>query len=94
VTTFKTGGMDITTAKHLSDAFGEKEMMVHTQNNSGGSTGPQAIPLIRPADISRLSPNTTLNIIEPCPWPVLADTPVYTKTRFKEGLESNPTFFG
>jgi hypothetical protein len=25
---------------------------------------------------------------------VLAATPVYTRTRFKEGLEDNPTYFG
>jgi type IV secretion system protein VirD4 len=89
-TTFKTGGIDTTTAGHLAKAFGNQEMLVTSESRTGGSVKPEAIPLIRPEDIARLPPNTTISMIEPCPWPVLANAPIYRHTRFNEGLAPHP----
>jgi type IV secretion system protein VirD4 len=92
--TFKTGALDTEGAKHLAEALGEKEVMVQTYSNSGGTTAPQAIPLIRAAEIAQLEANRTITIVEPCPWPVLLSTPVYVRTRFKDGLDNNPYYHG
>jgi type IV secretion system protein VirD4 len=91
---FKTGALDIETTEHLAKAFGNQEMRIQTETQGGGSVRPEAIPLIRAEDISRLEAGTTINLIEPCPWPVKALVPVYAKTKFNEGLDPNPTYFG
>jgi len=36
----------------------------------------------------------TVNLIEPCPWPVLADVPVYPQTPYADGLDPNPYYRG
>jgi type IV secretion system protein VirD4 len=77
VSTFKTGAMDIETSEHLSKAFGNQEMRVQTQTERGGSLTPQPVPLRRAEDIARLQPQVTMNIVEPCPWPMYAWTPIY-----------------
>ena len=64
------------------------------KRKAAGSLKPEAIPLIRAEDISRLEAGTTINLIEPCPWPIKAIVPVYAKTKFNEGLDPNPTYFG
>src|SRR5277367_572122 len=93
--TFKTGALDTETAEHLAKAFGKQETIVMTETQSGGgSLKPEPIDLIRPEDISRLEAGTVINLIEPCPWPVKALVPVYAKTKFNEGLDPNPTYFG
>lgn len=89
-TTFKTGAWDTETAQHLAKAFGNKQMLVASKSPTGGSVKPEALPLIRGEDIARLEPNTTISVIEPCPWPVKAKSPIYVDTRFKEGLDPNP----
>jgi len=92
---FKTGALDIETTEHLAKAFGKQEVTVMTETQSGGgSLKPEPIDLIRPEDISRRKAGTTITLIEPCPWPVEALVPVYAKTKFNEGLDSNPTYFG
>lgn len=92
--TFKTGALDLETAEHLAKAIGNQEARVQTEAQGGGSVRPEAIPLKRAEDIARLDPGTTLNIIEPCPWPIRANVPVYVDTHLKEGLDPNPTYFG
>jgi type IV secretion system protein VirD4 len=93
--TFKTGALDIETTEHLAKAFGKQEVTVMTETQSGGgSLKPEPIDLIRPEDISRLEAGTTINLIEPCPWPIKALVPVYAKTKFNDGLDPNPTYFG
>lgn len=93
-TTFKTGALDTNTAAHLAKAFGNQQMLVASKSRSGGSVKPEAIPLIRPEDIARLPPQTTISMIEPCPWPVMASAPIYAGTRFKEGLDPHPYHHG
>ena len=85
---------DWETAEQISKHCGQREEMVLTQNNNGQSLTPQAIPLIRPEDLMRLPRGYTANLIEPCPWPVLAHCPVYTQTPFAAGLDSNPYYRG
>ena len=58
------------------------------------STEPQAIPLVRPEDLMRLERGHTLNLIEPCPWPLLARVPVYPQTPYGAGLDPNPYYRG
>jgi type IV secretion system protein VirD4 len=91
-TTFKTGAWDTETAQHLAKAFGDKQMMVASESRTGGSAKPEALPLIRAENIARLPPNTTISVIEPCPWPVEARSPIYERTRFKDGLDPNPYY--
>jgi type IV secretion system protein VirD4 len=85
---------DWDTAEALSKYFGQREEMVRTENNNGESRSAQAIPLIRPEDLMRLPRGMTANLIEPCPWPVLAHCPVYPQTPFGEELDANPYFRG
>lgn len=85
---------DVDTAEHLAKIIGQREEMVRTENNNGESRSAQAIPLIRPEDLMRLPRGMTANLIEPCPWPVLAHCPVYTKTPFGDGLDDNPYYRG
>jgi type IV secretion system protein VirD4 len=92
--TFKTGALDTETAEHLAKAFGNQEMRIQTETKGGGSVKPEAIPLIRAEDISRLEAGKTISLIEPCPWPIKANVPVYTQTHLNEGLDPNPTYFG
>ena len=93
-TTFKTGALDTKTGEHLAKAFGNQQMLVASESRQGGSVKPEAIPLIRLEDIARLPPKTTISMIEPCPWPVMASSPIYADTRFKEGLDPNPYYHG
>ena len=85
---------DWDTAEALSKYFGQREEMVRTENNNGESRSAQAIPLIRPEDLMRLPRGMTANLIEPCPWPVLARCPVYPETPFGDGLDENPYYRG
>jgi type IV secretion system protein VirD4 len=85
---------DLDTAEHLAKIIGNREEMVQTETNSGGSLTPQAVPLIRPEDLMRLPRGMTANLIEPCPWPVLAHCPVYPQTPFADGLDDNPYYRG
>jgi type IV secretion system protein VirD4 len=85
---------DWDTAEALSKYFGQRQEMVQTETNNGGSLTPQAVPLIRPEDLMRLPRGMTANLIEPCPWPVLAHCPVYPQTPFAAGLDSNPYYRG
>jgi type IV secretion system protein VirD4 len=85
---------DWDTAEALSKYYGQREEMVQTETNSGGSLTPQAVPLIRPEDLMRLPRGMTANLIEPCPWPVLAHCPVYPQTPFAAGLDANPYYRG
>jgi hypothetical protein len=59
----------------LSKLFGNREEIVPTETVNGVSMTPQAIPLIRPEDISRLGRGETINLIQPCPWPVRGVAP-------------------
>jgi hypothetical protein len=74
--------------------YGNRMEMVQTETNNGGSLTPQAIPLVRPEDLMRLGRGQTVNLIEPCPWPVLADAPVYPQTPYAAGLDGNPYYRG
>jgi type IV secretion system protein VirD4 len=94
VAAFKTGALDMDTAEHLAKAFGTQEIRIQTEAHNGGSFTPHAFPLIRAEDISRLDAGKTINLIEPCPWPIIADVPVYTRTRFRDGLDPNPYYHG
>jgi type IV secretion system protein VirD4 len=85
---------DLDTAEILSKIIGCRQEMVQTETNSGGSLTPQAIPLVRPEDLMRLERGQTVNLIEPCPWPVLAQAPVYPQTPYAAGLDPNPYFRG
>jgi len=92
ITTFRTG--DNETADYLSTAYGNQEQTVETQTQSGGSLRPEAIPLLRKEDLGRIPDGEVINLIKPCPWPIRASAPVYPRTRFKDGLDSNPYFHG
>jgi type IV secretion system protein VirD4 len=85
---------DWQTAEQLSKMFGNRMEMVQTETNNGGSLTPQAVPLVRPEDLMRLKWGQTVNLIEPCPWPVLADVPVYPHTPYAAGLDPNPYYRG
>ncbi len=85
---------DLETAEHLAKIIGNREELVMTETNNGQSLTPQAVPLIRPEDLMRLKRGYTANLIEPCPWPVLARCPVYVDTPFAEGLDPNPYYRG
>jgi type IV secretion system protein VirD4 len=85
---------DLDTAEHLAKIIGNREEMVQTETNNGGSLTPQAVPLIRAEDLMRMPRGLTANLIEPCPWPVLAHCPVYPQTPFGDGLDKNPYFRG
>src|SRR5271166_3510988 len=85
---------DLDTAEHLAKIIGNREELVMTETNNGQSMTPQAIPLIRPEDLMRLKRGYTANLIEPCPWPVLAHCPVYVDTPFAAGLDPNPYYRG
>jgi type IV secretion system protein VirD4 len=85
---------DWQTAEQLSKMFGNRMEMVQTETNNGGSLTPQAVPLVRPEDLMRLKRGQTVNLIEPCPWPVLADVPVYPDTPYAAGLDPNPYYRG
>jgi type IV secretory pathway TraG/TraD family ATPase VirD4 len=92
-TLFRAG--DLETAEHFSKIFGSGEKDVTTQNQNGGwSQTPQAIPLIRPEDLMRLPRQVTVNMIDDCPYPILAHVPIYTKTPWNEGLDPNPYYRG
>lgn len=90
----KTRSIPVYTAEHLAKIIGNKEEMVRSENNNGQSLTAQAVPLIRPEDLMRLPRGMTANLIEPCPWPVLARCPIYTQTPFAEGLDPNPYYRG
>jgi type IV secretion system protein VirD4 len=92
ITTFRTG--DDETAEYLARLYGNSEQGVETLTRSGGSLTPQAIPLVRKEDLGRIQEGEVINIIRPCPWPIQAFTPVYTLTRFKDGLDPNPYYHG
>jgi type IV secretion system protein VirD4 len=92
VTTFRTG--DNETADYLASAYGNQEQVVATETLSGGSLTPQAIPLIRKEDLGRIPDGEVINLIKPCPWPIRASSPIYPKTRFKDGLDPNPYYHG
>ncbi len=92
VTSFNTG--DTETAEHLAKMYGNREELIATQTATGLSNTPHAIPLIRPEDIGRLERGETINLVEPCKMPVKGSAPVYTQTRFNEGLDPNPYFHG
>jgi hypothetical protein len=49
---------------------------------------------VRPEDLMRLERGHTLNLIEPCPWPLLARVPVYPQTPYGAGLDPNPYYRG
>jgi type IV secretion system protein VirD4 len=91
---------DWETAEHLAKMCGDKQEEIRTdQTNTtggprGGSVAPQAIPLVRPEDLMRLERGHTLNLIEPCPWPLLARVPVYSQTPYGVGLDPNPYYRG
>jgi type IV secretion system protein VirD4 len=86
---------DFETAEYFSKLIGSTERYVMTENQNGGaSLTPHAIPLIRPEDLMRLPKGKTVNLIDPCPYPILADVPVYTETPWSEGLDPNPYFRG
>jgi type IV secretion system protein VirD4 len=86
---------DFETAEYFSKLIGNAERYVLTENQSGGaSLTPHAIPLIRPEDLMRLGKGMTVNLIDPCPYPILAEVPVYTQTPWNEGLDLNPYFRG
>jgi type IV secretion system protein VirD4 len=92
ISTFATN--DNETAELLSKLFGNREEIVPTITVQGESLSPQAIPLIRPEDISRLGRGCTISLIQPCPWPVRGVAPVYTQTPFADGLDPNPYYRG
>jgi type IV secretion system protein VirD4 len=92
ITTFAT--RDLCTAEYLSKYYGNRLEMVQTETNNGGSLTPQAIPLIRPEDLMRIERGQTVNLIEPCKFPVLADVPVYPLTPWAAGLDPNPYYRG
>jgi type IV secretory pathway TraG/TraD family ATPase VirD4 len=93
LSTFATN--DNETAELLSKAFGNREEIVSTITAQGGeSQSPQAMPLIRPEDISRLPRGETISLIQSCPWPVRGIAPVYTQTPFADGLDPNPYYRG
>jgi type IV secretion system protein VirD4 len=85
---------DLETAEYLAKIIGNREELVRTETNPGGSLTPTPTPLCRPEDLMRLPRGMTVNIIEPCPWPVLAHCPVYPQTPFAEGLDPNPYYRG
>jgi len=85
---------DWETAEQISKHCGNRQEMVQTESNNGGSLTPQAIPLVRPEDLMRLEVGQTVNMIEPCPWPVLARAPVYPQTPWAAGLDPNPYYRG
>ena len=86
---------DFETAEYFSKLIGSTERYVLTENQNGGaSLTPHAIPLIRPEDLMRLGKGMTVNLIDPCPYPILGEVPVYTQTPWNEGLDPNPYFRG
>ncbi len=86
---------DMETAEEISKHCGNREERVPTENVNGGeSHRPEAIPLVRPEDVKRIEPGQTIAMIEPCPWPVLARTPVYPETPYAAGLDPNPYYRG
>ena len=86
---------DLETAEYFSKLIGNTERYVLTENQNGGaSLTPHAIPLIRPEDLMRLRKGMTVNLVDPCPYPILANVPVYTETPWNEGLDPNPYFRG
>jgi type IV secretion system protein VirD4 len=92
LTTFNAS--DAETQQELSKLFGNIEMIVPTETVNGVSMTPQAIPLIRPEDISRLGRGETISLIEPCTMPVRGVAPVYPETPFRHGLDPNPYYRG
>lgn len=87
--TFRCG--DFETAELLSKIIGNSEQHVMTENQNGGaSLTPQAIPLIRPEDLMRLPRGMSVNWIAPCPYPIKAYVPIYTRTLWAEGLDPSP----
>ena len=86
---------DLETAEYFSKLLGNREQYVMTENPAGGmSLNQQALPLIRPEDLMRLPPRVTVNLIDPCPYPILANVPIYTQTPWNEGLDPNPYYRG
>ena len=88
--TFKTGAMDTATAEHISKAVGNTPIRVTTETGHGENITPHALPMIRPEDIARLEPFKTIAMIEPCPWPIKLNNPIYRDTKFSAGLAPHP----
>jgi type IV secretion system protein VirD4 len=93
ITTFRTG--DAETPEYLCKLYGNREEQVTTENLDGGmSNTPHDVPLIRPEDVGRLGRGETISLIEPCPMPIKAAAPVYSKTPYGARLDPNPYYRG
>jgi type IV secretion system protein VirD4 len=94
LTTFNAS--DTETQQELSKLFGHEEKSVPTETAHGISTGLQAIPIVRPEDISRLGRRgETINLIEPCTMPIRGIAPVYAELpSLADGLDLNPYWRG
>jgi hypothetical protein len=59
-----------------------------------GKRGPRNTdaPAVRPEDIMRLPPDTTINFVEPVATPMLLRTPGYWQTPWAKAFHKNPYY--
>ncbi len=93
INSFRCG--DFETASYLSQLLGSAEWRVPTTQQDGRvSLSAQAHPLIRPEDLMRLPERVTVNLVDPSPWPIRAEVPIYVDTPWAAGLDPNPYYRG
>jgi len=95
---------DRKTADHFAHILGQRVVEMTSASTSGGlnikslsisqNTQTQIFPLIRSEDLWRLGRAATVNIIEPCPWPVLGFADGYWNTIAPEAVDPNPYYRG
>jgi type IV secretion system protein VirD4 len=87
---------DLFTASYLSRRFGNKTVIVESENVRpdsglpGGARSPQGLPLFRPEELMRMPAGQMLCLAAPVEYPFMTQAPGYWKTAFGRGLDENP----
>jgi type IV secretion system protein VirD4 len=87
---------DLFTASYLSRRFGDKTVIVESENVRpesglpGGGRSPQGLPLFRPEELMRMPAGQMLCLAAPVEYPFMTQAPGYWKTAFGRGLDENP----
>jgi type IV secretion system protein VirD4 len=105
VNSLRIGAGDTETAEHLAKTCGNREvsMTSNTMNAGGGKdmragasaqTATQVHALMPLEEFFRLRRGETINIIEPCPWPIRGDAKGYWELFEPSDCDVNPYHHG
>ncbi len=105
VNSLRIGAGDTTTAEHLAKTCGHRDvsMTSNTMNAGGGKdmraggsaqTATQVHALMPQEEFFRLRRGETINIIEPCPWPIRGGAKGYWELFEPSDYDANPYYHG